>query len=146
MLDGHTNLSVEGVFYGDGRSIEAVMNGDALPDPLPVGFELGRHLIIDAELTQTSMGRLYRARYPSLDRTVAVYVLAVDPQDRQGSSRLWRAAGNATKAGQMVYEVGDWLGVTFAVVGFSEERGALVDLPEWLTRGPFAPNQQSGHP
>lgn len=85
------------------------------------------------------MGRLYRARYPSLDRTVAVNVLAVELRDRQGSSRFWRAAGNASQAGQLVYDVGEWLGVVYAVVGFSEDCGALVDLAEWVTRGPSTP-------
>jgi len=57
-------------------------------------------------------------------------VLAVGPDDLR-SSKFFAAVRKATLAGEPVYDLGEWLGSLYVVVGYSEESGALVDVSQW---------------
>ena len=101
----------------------------ALPDPLPKGYEIGAY-VIDAELSPSMFGRMYRATDSKLRVEVAVNVLSIELRDDPGRGRFERAVAKASLAGRPVYEFGVWLGVPYVAVGYTTSDGALVDLSE----------------
>ncbi|HEU0034399.1 MAG TPA: tetratricopeptide repeat protein [Kofleriaceae bacterium] len=104
-------------------------NDDALGDRLRPGTALGRYVIED-ELGEGAMGRVYRARDPELARSIAVKVLARPSESL--SSRLRTEAQTMARLNHrnvvQVFDVGDE--DTRVFVAMEEIRGAT--LRQWL--------------
>ena len=100
-----------------------------LPGPLPADCQVSEY-VIESYLGTTSLGRMYRAKHSLLNKTVAILVLSVGLDDHRRSKFL-HAVRKATVAGQPVHDMGEWRGCLYVVVGYSEDRGPLVDMSQW---------------
>ena len=91
-----------------------------LSDPLPIGFTLAGRYVIEAELSASPTGRVYKAGDTTLRATVAILVLAPplrNPRDIGRSRRSFKRVfyGNRGSA----YEYGEVLGVPFAALSLN---------------------------
>ena len=71
------------------------MGNSALPDPLPVGFQMGRY-VIGEELTAGWMGRMYQASDPGRKAEVTINVLAVGLRGQVDRMRFLRCVERAS--------------------------------------------------
>lgn len=102
-------------------------------------MKVGRYEIIE-ELGQGAMGRVYRARDPLIERTVAVKTVPIDQLRREGSDAEARFLREAQSAGRLshpnivtIYDVGEADG--FAYIAMEYLTGAT--LREIMDKGPM---------
>lgn len=106
------------------------MNSEGVPpDSLLADSRVGGYTV-ESYIGPTPLGKVYRAKHSLLNKAVAIMISSLDLDDRQ-RSKFFRAARKAMLAGQPVKDMGEWMGRLYVVVGFSEERGPLVDMSQW---------------
>ncbi len=97
------------------------------PDPLPVGYRLGRFQILE-ELAPALLGRVYRASDTRGGLTVAINVLTPTLRDQIGRFRFNMSARAAAVFADGVLEVDEITDTPFAVVEYIEGVGPKVDI------------------
>ena len=107
---------------------------DAVPDPLPPGYQLGTYLI-QSELAPARMGRVYRAIQTTWNEVVAINVLSPAMRDRESRARFFDCIRRAYDKGRdqernPVLDICDLEGVTCVVVRYAEGSGAPLDVAE----------------
>ena len=99
--------------------------------PLPPGYCFSRY-IIEVELTQHSLGRVYRAFDSNLKQVVALTVLSATLRNTEGQARFFTAFRRAFYANRgRVYDLGEWNGIHFAVTEYVDGVGAVVDISQY---------------
>jgi len=96
---------------------------------LPSGYRIADRYVIDAELPRQHIGRTYRAMDSQLHTQVAVNVLHAATQAPELVNQFrshFRKAFHEHRG--RVFEYGEHLGVPFAVVGYEDGIGAVVDI------------------
>ena len=100
------------------------------PEPLPSGYRLGRY-VIEAEISQGGMGRIYRAFDTNFSEVVGLNVLSQSLRHPDGLTRFRMAFRRAFKnrRGQ-VNSYGEWDGIPYAVVTLDEASGTALDVSQ----------------
>ena len=98
--------------------------------PVPSGTRIGPYEVL-SEIGSGGMGHVYRAHDPTLQRTVAIKVLA--QQDHEASARLLQEARAASALDHpnicTVHEVGDYEGKAFIVMAYVEGKPLSELIP-----------------
>ncbi|HWW91885.1 MAG TPA: hypothetical protein VN375_00860 [Vicinamibacteria bacterium] len=106
------------------------------PDPLPPGYRIGTRYIIESELPQARMGRVYKAQDPILNRTVAINVLAPAFRDDDNLGRFFQCFRTAFEERQRagisnpILDVFSIDGTVGVVVAYIPGIGAALDIAE----------------
>lgn len=106
------------------------MDRDVLPEPLPSGYRVQDRYVIQADLSQTRMARVYKALDARFTEVVAMHVLSIDQRTTDGIRRFrdWFRRARQAHPDQ-VQDYGEWLGVPFVVAAYVEGQ-APIELLE----------------